>query len=633
VVGFSVDGGDAFAWKEHVTGTASCSGLSLQDDGQKTGVTVTTSGQEFDATVSLQPGTDLLTATCTDSGGATQESAPLVFDERLQAGPKAWIHVSVSGDTVTLDGTSSENAQPDDAKIVRYAWSADPRHPVSLTLAGGKALRGSVAGSKLQLRAPSKDGEYYVRLTVTDAKGRSDSSATYFEVQNGQARAVDLMREHPSWIDSAVIYAPIPELFGNGGPKAVERKLPYLKKLGVNALWLWPPAELRTPGEEYAVDDYYQLDPQWGPEPAFKHMVDAAHRLGMHVMIDIVPNHMSDQSPYFQDTVANGKASHYYDFFDRKPDGTPTHYFDWTNLPNLNYANPEVRSMVIGAFVHWIRDLGIDGFRVDAAWGVERRAPDFWPEWRRELKRVDPDLLLLAEGSAVDPYFFSHGFDVAYDWTDHPGQWAWQSVFEFPQESGALLKPAVLNPPRGFAPDAIVMHFLNNNDTGIRFVDQYGPEMTRVAATLQFTLPGIPEMFAGDEIGASYEPYSNLTPISWKDKHGLLPFYETLISLKRHMPTLRSHDVDVLDVSADSAFAYIRPAFGGGPPVVVLLNFGSKQPDLTITKTPALAAVIGSGSMTDLLTGKAVKLHVGSKDVVFPMAATSAFVLVPKGAA
>src|SRR5438093_1602450 len=86
------------------------------------------------------------------------------------------------------------------------------------------------------------------------------------------------------------------------------------------------------------------------------------------------------------------------------------------------------------------------------------------------------------------------------------------------------------------------------------------------AAPLQFTVPGIPAMFAGDEIGASYEPYSNLTPIEWKDRYGLRPFYERLIELKHHLASLRSHDIDVLQASPDGAFAYIRPAFGDGPP-------------------------------------------------------------------
>ena len=78
-------------------------------------------------------------------------------------------------------------------------------------------------------------------------------------------------------------------------------------------------------------------------------------------------------------------------------------------------------------------------------------------------------------------------------------------MFDFPSEIGGLLGPAITNDPKGYAKDAIVLRFINNNDTDVRFVDQYGAGMTRVAATLQFTVPGIPAMFAGDEIGARLE--------------------------------------------------------------------------------------------------------------------------------
>jgi cyclomaltodextrinase / maltogenic alpha-amylase / neopullulanase len=626
---FRTLGGDAFGWSERVVGTTTCGDVRLTRDGSDLDVPVQVSGSEFSASVPLVAGRNEIVAVC-PSGGDAARSEPLVWDERLRPGPTAWIHVSVQSGTVVLDGSSSEAAQPDGAKITRYEWHRDSRHPSPLTLTSGKPLRGSATGERLVLRAPSTDGEYFASLTVTDARGRSDTSTTYFVVQGGVASAVDPMHEHPSWIDRAVIYAPIPALWGNGGPKAVDRRLGYLKRLGVDALWLWPPAEQRAVGEEYAITDYFKLDGSWGPPSAFKRMVDHAHEFGMHVLLDIVPNHMSDQSPYYLDTKDHGKDSHYYDFFDRDSYGSPTHYFDWTNLPNLNYDNPEVRAMITSAFVHWIRDFGIDGFRVDAAWGVERRRPSFWPELRREVGRVDPDVLMLAEASAVDPYYFSHGFDVAYDWTNHPGQWAWTSVFDFPTESGSLLTPAVTNDPKGYAPDAIVLRFINNNDTGIRFVDQYGPKLTRVAATLQFTLPGLPAMFAGDEIGASYEPYSNLTPIPWKDKYGLRPFYERLIRIHHDVPSLHSHDVDVLEASADSTFAYLRPA-SGGPPVVVFLNFGAKQPQFSVSTTPALAAAVGSGAMRDLLTGRRVQLRVANGSVSLPLGPTSMFVLVPEG--
>ena len=629
-VAFTSRGGDAFAWSEHVRGTADCDDLAVLVNGSASTATIDRQGSAFGTDVDLAPGTNEVVARCTGPNGESEESLPLTWDERLRPGPVAEIHVSTNGDTVILDGRSSRPGPPNDAKVVSYAWHEDPRHPAQLRRTSGGRL-GRASGPRLELRAPTKDGEYYVSFTVADADGRRDTATTYFVVNGGVPRPVDMMHEHPSWIDRAVIYAPIPILWGNGGPRALDRRLPYLKRLGVDALWLWPPAEQRAYGEEYAITDYFQLDPSWGPPSAFKQMVDDAHALGMHVLLDIVPNHMSDQSPYFQDAQKYGKASHYYDFFDRDANGDPTHYFDWTNLPNLNYDNPEVRAMITEAFVHWVRDDGIDGFRVDAAWGVERRRPSFWPELRRAVKRVDPDVLMLAEASAVDPYYFSHGFDVAYDWTNHPGQWAWTSAFDFPQDTGALLAPAITNAPKGYAADALVLRFINNNDTGIRFVDQYGPKLTKVAATLMFTVPGVPAMFAGDEIGASYEPYSNLTPIDWKDRYGLLPLYRRLISLKHTLPALHANRIDMLTASADSVLAYLRPGNDPSSSLLVLLNFGSKQPALSITNTPELASFVGRGSMRDLLTNRPIHLRVDPKAVSFPMPATSALVLVPGG--
>jgi cyclomaltodextrinase / maltogenic alpha-amylase / neopullulanase len=627
-VRFDQRGGDSFAWSQRVSGTAGCAEVTLLVNGHPARASVATHDGRFKAEVPIGEGRNQVVARC--SGG--EESAPLGFTGRLRARPTARIAVAVEGDTVTLDGAGSAPAEPDGAAVARWTWSPGSAHPAAaLTTAAGTPFRSPVAGRRLRLRAPGADGEYHVRLTVADAKGRRDIASTYFAVEDGRARAVDMDGEHPRWIDSAVIYAPVPALWGDDGPAAVERHLGYLKELGVDALWLWPPASERAPGEDYAITDYFRLDPSWGPPAAFASMVAKAHRLGLRVLVDIVPNHLSVESPWFKDAQANGTASHYWRFFDRDAGGRPTHYFDWDHLPNLDYDNPEVRRMIIEAFSHWVRDLGIDGFRVDAAWGVQRRRPDFWPALRRELKRIDPDILLLAEGSATDPYFFSHGFDVAYDWTDEPGQWAWTSVFDFPEETGRLLGPAVTNDPTGYAPGAIVLRFLNNNDTDVRFLDRHGAGLTRVAATLQFTLPGLPALFAGDEIGASYQPYSDLTPIAWTDRHRLRPTYRRLIELRHHVPALTTGDLELVDSSPGGSFAYLRPAPPGGRPVLVVLNFG-RRAAVELRRTPPLDAVLGGRrTMTDLLGGRPVRLEPGPGTVTVPMGATSAHVLMAEG--
>jgi cyclomaltodextrinase / maltogenic alpha-amylase / neopullulanase len=623
---------DSYAATQEVLGRADCDDVSLAVNGQPEQTSVEINGTSFIATVGLSAGQNEVVASCQTSEG-TVESEPLSIRRRVHIAPKARIDVTVAGGVVTFDAEKSQPS-PDGKKITGYEWSAEKRRvdrdpPGPLQTVDGKPFK-TAKGPTLKLAAPSDDGEYFVSLEVTDGDGTTDKSVTYFVVEGGVAREVDLQQEHPAWIDKAVIYAPIPALWGNDGPKTVEKKLPYLKDLGVDALWLWPPATLRTTGEEYAIDDYFDVDPDWGPAGALKHMVDEAHRLGMYVMLDFVPNHMSAESPYYQDTVANGELSSYWDFYDRKPNGEPTHYFDWTNLPNLNYDNPEVRTMIMEASAYWVRDIGIDGFRVDVAWGVKKRRPDFWLDWRREMKRIEPDLLLLAEASAVDPYYFDNGFDVAYDWTKELGHWAWQSSFEFPQEAGTLLTTAITNGGKGYSDDAIIMRFLNNNDTGVRFVDQHDAKMTRVASTMQFTLPGVPEMFAGDEIGASYEPYSNLTPIPWKDKHNLREHYRRLIEMKHTMPVLAGNKLDMLESNTGSVLAYVRPSVSGEAPVLVVLNYGPKTK--ASISGAGLAQVTSAGpGLTDLLTNEPVDWSGGGDSITFNLPGSSAYVLVPGG--
>ena len=137
-------------------------------------------------------------------------------------------------------------------------------------------------------------------------------------------------------------------------------------------------------------------------------------------------------------------------------------------------------------------------------------------------------------------------------------------------------------------------------------------------------------MFAGDEIGASYQPYSNLTPITWKDRFKLRPLYTILIRLRHTEASLTSRALDLLRASPDSTFAYVRPASGGGPPVLVLLNFGRKT-TMSIRRTAAVDA-FAVGTPRDLLTEHAAALHVGAKSITAPMPTDSMLVLVPGGA-
>ncbi|MBD0329569.1 MAG: alpha-amylase, partial [Thermoleophilia bacterium] len=295
----------------------------------------------------------------------------------------------------------------------------------------------------------------------------------------------------PRWVDEAVVYGVIPNRFGDaGGFTDVTARLDDLAELGVTALWLSPINASPEGDFGYAVTDYFALREDYGTEADFRELVREAHRRGIRVLMDFVPNHTSAAHPYHRDAAVHGRASRYWDFYDRDTGGTITHYFDWAHLPNLNYANPEVRAMIHEAFAYWVREFDVDGFRVDVAWGVKERAPEFWPEWRARLKAIKPDLFLLAEASARDPYYFEHGFDAAYDWTQELGHWAWEGVWDAP--SPRELVDALDAALSHHLPDRPVFRFLNNNDTGASFVGRHGTDLTRVASAALLTLPGIP---------------------------------------------------------------------------------------------------------------------------------------------
>jgi glycosidase len=374
----------------------------------------------------------------------------------------------------------------------------------------------------------------------------------------------------------------------------------------VTALWL-SPVTASPPGDYgYAVTDYFRLRGNYGSEADFRKLIAAAHARGLRVILDFVPNHLSDQHAYFIDAESRKRASPYFDFFARTHTGDATHYFDWKHLKNLNYDHPEVQRLIIEAFLYWVREFDVDGFRVDVAWGPRERAPDFWPRWRRELKRVKPDLLLLAEASARDPYYLRDGFDVAYDWTEKLGEWAWHEAFENDAHTAQRLRAAIARSLARSGPAAPIFRFLNNNDTGARFITRHGLARTRVAAAVLLTMPGVPGLFTGDEVGAAFEPYRAARPIVWDDSHPLRTWYARLAELRRTHPALRSGELRLLEIEhADQVLGYQRWNREPEQTVLVLLNFGS---DPTTVSLPgeALRSITQRSRLVDLVTDEEI---------------------------
>ena len=207
------------------------------------------------------------------------------------------------------------------------------------------------------------------------------------------------------WWRSGVIYQIYPRSFldsngdGMGDLPGITKGLPALKELGVDAVWLSPFYSSPQKDAGYDVSNYKDVDPLFGTLRDFDDMLQKAHDLGLRVMIDLVPNHSSNQHEWFQRTLNSPKGSperNFYHFKDGKGEngelppnnwvsmfGGPAwtrvkdgqwycHLFD-SSQPDLNWSNPEVRSEFEKILRFWL-DRGVDGFRVDQPHAMAKAA-------------------------------------------------------------------------------------------------------------------------------------------------------------------------------------------------------------------------------------------------------------------
>jgi cyclomaltodextrinase / maltogenic alpha-amylase / neopullulanase len=386
-------------------------------------------------------------------------------------------------------------------------------------------------------------------------------------------RAAASARPAPaSWHRGAVLYGVVPPLFGARPLQAVTARLDALADLGVDLLWLAPVNVTDDAGAiSYAVTDYWRVREDFGSPEDLRILVREAHARRIRVLLDFVPNHTSTGHPFYRDAQARGPASPWWRYYARDASGEATYDFDWKHLRKLDYGNRAVRRMITDAFAYWVREFDVDGFRVDAAWGIRDRAPDYWPALVADLRREKADLVLIAEASARDPYYVASGFDAAYDWTEQLGRWSWEALFDDPARIGPALEAAL--GPHATPMDRVV-RFLDNNDTGDRFVTRHGTALTRVAAVLAHALPGLAVIFTGEEVGAEYRPYEDPPPVAWSDPRGLRPHYRRLAALRERLPALRDGSYRRVRVDGnDAAFAFVRDAGAAGQALVVL-NFG-----------------------------------------------------------
>ncbi|MGN6376577.1 MAG: alpha-amylase family glycosyl hydrolase, partial [Sphingomonas sp.] len=356
------------------------------------------------------------------------------------------------------------------------------------------------------------------------------------------------------WWQTGTIYQVYPRSFqdsdgdGVGDLQGIRRRLPYLRDLGVDAVWLSPifPSPMADFG--YDVADYTGIAPLFGTMGDFDQLLGEAHDHGLKLLLDLVPNHSSDRHPWFQESRSSrdNPKRDWYIWRDPAPDGGPPNNWrsffggsawEWDEAtgqyylhlflkeqPDLNWRNPAVAHAIHDAMRFWFAK-GVDGFRIDVLWLLIKDAqfrdnpPN--PDWQPGMPDIDR-LLQLHSADQPEMHDVVRGLRaVAEEFGDRlligeiylpldklmtyygPAGQGVQLPFNFqllrtPWQADAIRR-AVADYEAALPQDGWPNWVLSNHDQP-RLAARIGEDQARIAAMLLLTLRGTPTMYYGDEI-------------------------------------------------------------------------------------------------------------------------------------
>lgn len=360
----------------------------------------------------------------------------------------------------------------------------------------------------------------------------------------------------PMWAKDAIIYHIFVDRFYPGDGKewlqtedlngicggtlwGVIDKLDYVIELGATCIWLsptWP-----SPSHHgYDTIDYCRVEPRMGGDEAMRALVEAAHARGVRILLDLACNHISSDHPIFKEALSSPTSPYRAWFnFDDSEIGYRT-FFGVATMPQVNLTHPVARKWMIDIATFWLHEYGIDGYRLDYANGP---SPDFWSDFRAACKQVKPDCLLFGEiidaPDVVQSYIGRLDGSLDFHLSDALRRtYGWQTWSEAEFERFAQRHLAY------FPQDFLMPIFLDNHDMDrFLFIAGGNLEALRRASEVQMSLPGIPIIFYGTEVGLSqatstrdgFGLHISRTPMLWGDEQNaeMLAHYKQLIRDRR----------------------------------------------------------------------------------------------------
>jgi glycosidase len=365
----------------------------------------------------------------------------------------------------------------------------------------------------------------------------------------------------PEWLPGSVIYEVFPRNFSvSGDLNGVRERVPELRALGVDVIWLMPihpTGEVKrkgSVGSPYAIQDHRAIHPDLGTEEDLRRLVETVHANGMRIILDAVLNHAAPDNPLTEEHP---------DWFEQDAEGNPiSDNAEWTDTVAFDWESRKVWKYFDEVMTHWVREFDIDGYRCDVASYVPTA---YWEHLLLKLRRIKPDVVMLAESDA--PELHRAAFHVSYNWTLHD---ALAAVLAR-ERLASHLADAMAMDLGTFQAGALRMAFAENHDTERAATAFGGARQAKVAALITLTVAPCPLIYNGQEVGydAPREIFER-TPIAWTDAGHLREFIQAVIALRRESRALRLGDFRALSVNRPAAvFAFERRTEGERAVVVV----------------------------------------------------------------
>lgn len=481
------------------------------------------------------------------------------------------------------------------------------------------------------------------------------------------------------WWNDAVFYEVFVRSFydangdGNGDINGLIQKLDYLNDgnagtttdLGITALWLMP--LMQSPSYHgYDVTDYRTVEADYGTNNDFKALITAAHARGIKVIIDYVMNHASEQHPWFTQSAASSTSPYrnWFRWSPTNPGGTgpwgqtvwhnnnSAWYYGifWSGMPDLNYATPAVKTEMFDVARFWLQDMNADGFRLDAVKYIFENgsqledAPaslQFFQDFRTFYKSVKPDAIGVGEAwtstNKVVQYVENNRLDFCFEFD------LANAIIGSVNSGSANTLLSKLADVTATYPGLQYGTFLTNHDQD-RLMSVLGNDdsKAKLAAQLLLTLPGVPFLYYGEEIGTTGgKPDENIrTPLQWNstasagfttgipwrspqadyavkniaagqtNPNSLWQTYRKTITIRNNEITLRRGSFVALTSSSTNAVTFLRKYKSQG--AIVAANLAaSPVSNLTITAGSGTFPA-GNYTLTDQLTNAQISLVVNA---------------------